>query len=78
MKRYPAPHAASAAGGGNCLETRPGRNPGSGPQLQLSEHWWRHADRPPQMHRLRQLRASVPDRNDVPDGYFRTWVERYT
>jgi ferredoxin len=36
-----------------------------------------HVDRPPQMHRVWQLCAGLPDENDVPDGYFRTWVERY-
>ncbi len=37
-----------------------------------------HADRPAQVHRLRELCARrAQTENDVPDGYFRTWVERY-
>ena len=29
------------------------------------------------LHRLRPLRGSLQRENDVPEGHFRTWIERY-
>ena len=66
-----------AARRGHRLEVCPGRHPGRLAQLQDDRALVGHADRHCQMHRLRQLRSRLQTENDVPDGFFRTWVERY-
>src|ERR1035441_2372920 len=59
-EHYPASHAAPVAGGGDCMEAHPCRDPRSRFQLQIIRSLVEHADRSPQVHRLRELCACVP------------------
>ena len=59
-------------------KSRPGRHARGVPQLQNDRALVGHAHRHPQVHWLRQLCPCLRQaENDVPDGFFRTWVERY-
>ena len=47
------------------------------PNYTMTEHWWAMIIDPDKVHRMRQLRARLRSGERRPEGYFRTWVERY-
>ncbi len=71
------PNSALLARRGCRLGVREGRHAGGSSELPDDRALVGYAHRYHQMHRLWQLRARVRQENDVPEGYFRTWVERY-
>ena len=60
-EHIPTSSDGSFAGGGGRVEIRAGRNSGSIAQLQDERALVEHADRYSQVHRLRKLRARLPD-----------------
>ena len=70
--------SGSLAGGGGCVEVRAGRNSGAGsPNYKMSDHWWGMLIDIPKCIGCGNCVRACQTENDVPDGYFRTWVERY-
>jgi len=71
------PNADFAARRGGRLGSRPCPNAGSFANYALTEHWWGMlVDISKCIGCGNCVRACAAE-NDVPEGYFRTWVERY-
>ena len=51
--------------------------PEDSPNYQMSEHWWGMLIEIPKCIGCGNCVRACQTENDVPDGYFRTWVERY-
>jgi len=51
--------------------------PEAAPNYKLSEHWWSMLIDLPKCIGCGNCVRACQTENDVPDGYFRTWVERY-
>ncbi len=51
--------------------------PESSPNYKMSEHWWGMLIDIPKCIGCGNCVRACQSENDVPDGYFRTWVERY-
>jgi len=51
--------------------------PESSPNYKMSEHWWSMLIDIPKCIGCGNCVRACQSENDVPEGYFRTWVERY-
>ena len=51
--------------------------PEDSPNYQMSEHWWGMLIDIPKCIGCGNCVRACQTENDVPDGFFRTWVERY-
>lgn len=51
--------------------------PENAPNYKLTEHWWAMLIDIPKCIGCGSCVRACAEENDVPDGYFRTWVERY-
>ena len=51
--------------------------PEESPNYKMSEHWWGMLIDIPKCIGCGNCVRACQTENDVPDGYFRTWVERY-
>ena len=51
--------------------------PEDSPNYKMTEHWWGMLIDIPKCIGCGNCVRACQTENDVPDGYFRTWVERY-
>ena len=51
--------------------------PEASPNYKLTEHWWSMLIDIPKCIGCGNCVRACQTENDVPDGYFRTWIERY-
>lgn len=51
--------------------------PEASPNYKMSEHWWGMLIDIPKCIGCGSCVRACSEENDVPDGYFRTWIERY-
>ncbi len=65
------------AGSGRCLEVGACRNPEDSPNYKMRDHWWSMLIDIPKCIGCGNCVRACQTENDVPDGNFRTWVERY-
>ena len=65
------------AGGGGGVEVCAGGHAGGLAELQDGEHWWGMLIDIPKCIGCGNCVRACETENDVPDGHFRTWVERY-
>jgi len=51
--------------------------PEASPNYKMTEHWWGMLIDIPRCIGCGSCVRACSEENDVPDGYFRTWIERY-
>ena len=51
--------------------------PEAAPNYKLTEHWWGMLIDIPKCIGCGSCVRACAEENDVPEGYFRTWIERY-
>src|ERR1700752_2643583 len=51
--------------------------PEASPNYKLTEHWWAMLIDIPKCIGCGSCVRACAEENDVPEGYFRTWIERY-
>jgi ferredoxin len=77
-EHQPASSDDSFAGGGRGVEIHVlAGTPEDSPNYKMSEHWWGMLIDIPKCIGCGNCVRACQTENDVPDGFFRTWVERY-
>ncbi len=76
-EHHTSPDADSAACGCRGLEYVLAGTPEASPNYQMSEHWWAMLIDLTKCIGCGSCVRGCQNENHVPDGYYRTWVERY-
>ena len=76
-EHQPASFSRHLARRGGGMEVRAGGNSRGLAELQMSDHWWGMLIDIPKCIGCGNCVRACQTENDVPDGFFRTWVERY-
>ena len=74
---FPTPFSDSAPGAAIAWKSVLAGTPEAAPNYTMSEHWWSMLIDIPKCIGCGNCVRACQAENDVPDGHFRTWVERY-
>jgi len=66
-----------SAGSSGCVEVILAGTPEDSPNYKMTDHWWGMLIDIPKCIGCGNCVRACATENDVPDGHFRTWVERY-